>query len=179
MIDYSIYFNRFDRIEKISATFEKWHFWDKYPIIGVDIGLCPMNFLVFGERPKHLKKEQELEITAIMFSRDTNIDIYENREDYKKNSNLHMAPESIIPSGTFHPSGNPDYIQNESVIISGEVVKYDDFIDVDGDLCYKLKVKCLDYEFAVIIASEQVNKAPKIGNIIWGMFDFVGMVSVL
>ncbi len=178
MIDYDFYFNLYDEIKPMYCEFEKWHFWDSYPIMGVTMGsLMPMNILVCGKRPTHLKKWQELKVTAILFGFNDDIEIYDSPNDYYGDTKKHMAAESIIPSGTFSPRGDKDFIQNETVIITGTITEVNEFED-EGDLCYRLKVKCDCYNFAVIIAKEQIKSGePKVGGTIDGIFRVAGKVE--
>ena len=125
--------------------------------------------------PKDLKEGDYLNIKPILFMDEGKL--YKDEKDHSANSGHRMASQSIIPSGTFHPKGDPDFMQNPSVIVSGKVLSCEQFPDTDGDICLKIMAKCLSFKFCIIAAATELEWTPEVGNIIDGMFTCVGDIA--
>lgn len=80
-----------------------------------------------------------------------------------------MAPESYIPSGLFSPSGDPEFRQSPTAIISGKVTKtYEDPVQCgfdEEDTLLSMEVDGGEFD---IVLHEKRNIS--VGNIVKGVF---------
>ncbi len=94
--------------------------------------------------------------------------------DDKNSPPIRFAPESFIPSGSFHKEGASPIAE---AMFTGRIIKYENKVnDFTKNPFVWLSVKTLGGEIDIVAEKELFNKTPKVGGIITGAYWLSGRI---
>ena len=111
--------------QKLQCEKEICTWQDGWKLVRFDIGVCPLNIEFCGAARKALEeKAYNIKLFLLPGSHFLNgeSEIFRDEDEfYRERTMKTMAAESIIPSGTFSPTNNPNYCENSSVILQAKI----------------------------------------------------------
>ena len=132
----------------------------------VDIELIDKTYYVeisadiFGEVPEvESYVEAELELHSI-----GDYDLFKNEDEFMKEKEGSMAPQSIIPTGSFS-IGQEGWKKSSEIFLNGKILAVQEYDDI-----YTAEIECLNVVYYAILEKSKGRK-PEIGNIISSMFN--------
>lgn len=150
-------------------TFE----YDVPPILRVESNICPLNVTIPSALSHPVEFQMPVKINLVLFAQSLNV--YHDENDYYRHSSSRMASESIIPSGTFSPHKDTDFVQSSTAIINGKI---DDIKKKENPLTgwcyYEITISCMGNQFTIVADTDFFEKKPNEGNIISGEFWLTG-----
>lgn len=134
---------------------------------------APMNVYIDGDYPKGLKKGDALKMDLrLIFWKG---DYYNDEEQYRRESNSHMAAQSYISCGTFSPTMDPNFVESTTALINGEVVWFER-AEENGEPFYKIELKCEEYVFRVVCPDGFGELGIHNGTVLSGLFIIDGRI---
>ena len=95
--------------------------------------------------------------------------VFEDEDAFYKDKAHKMASESVIPIGTFSPSGDKEFVKTPTVLMNGRVIKtYEDPVrygfETDDVL---FSISCLGVEYDAVLHRDTIDEVCiKEGNIV-------------
>lgn len=164
--------------QKLECEKEVRDWQDGWKLVCFDIGVCPLNIELCGAEGKKLEeKAYNIKLFLLPGSQSINgaSEIFRDEEEfYRERTMKTMAAESIIPSGTFSPTNDPNYCENSSVILQAKI-KSVQKVNVDNVDLFHIVLKMQNLEFDAFFEENTLPFAQP-GNIISSVFTAIGML---
>ena len=103
--------------------------------------------------------EAELELHSI-----GDYDLFKNEDEFMEEKDGSMAPQSIIPTGSFS-IGQEGWKKSSEIFLNGKILAVQEYDDI-----YTAEIECLNVVYYAILEKSKGRK-PEIGNIISSMFN--------
>lgn len=144
--------------------------WRPGGTLEVETAVCPLTVAVPGASPAPVRMGTPCSMELTLFARD--LAVYDDADAYMEKQRGRMAPESIIPFGSFRLSGNEDEFEPEpEAEVNGlvtEVTLREN--PVHHGQYYEIGLSCLGIDFTVAADTALLPVPPQIGNILSGIF---------
>ena len=151
---------------------------DSRKLVRFDIDVCPLNIELWGAERITLE-EKAYDIKLCLLPGSQCIDgvgeiFHDEKEFYRERTMKTMAAESIIPSGTFSPTNDPNYHENSSVILQAKI-KSVKKVNVCGVNLLYIVLTMQGREFDAIF-EDGILPFAEPGNVISSVFTAVGLL---
>ena len=103
--------------------------------------------------------EAELELQPV-----GDYDLFKDEDEFMKEKEGSMAPQSIIPTGSFS-IGQEGWKKSSEVFLNGKVLTVQEYDDI-----YTAEIECLNVVYYAILEKSK-GKKPEVGNIISSLFN--------
>lgn len=114
---------------------------------------------IYGEVPEEEScVEAELELHSV-----GDYDLFKNEDEFMKEKEGSMAPQSIIPTGSFSID-QEGWKKSSEVFLNGKILAVQEY-----DAIYTAKIKCLNVVYYATLEKSKGRK-PEVGNIISSLF---------
>lgn len=150
---------------------ERWVKWGKMHKVWLLNPNVPINYAVVGEPLRGLKKQEELNVELRFLFLEG--EFFKDEAEYYRESKSNMAAESYIPSGTFSPTNDPDFVETPTVLMGGTVVDVEE-MQWQDERVFKIDLRFDDHIFRVIAQDGFGDLGIHVGNIIRGSFHVLG-----
>lgn len=150
---------------------ERWVKWGKMHKVWLLNPNVPINYAVVGEPLRGLKKHEELNVELHFLFLEG--EFFKDEAEYYRERKSHMAAESYIPSGTFSPTNDPDFVETPTVLMGGTVVGVEE-MQWQDERVIKIDLRFDGHIFRVIAQDGFGDLGIHVGNIISGFFHVLG-----
>ena len=152
---------------------------DGWQLVRFDLGICPINIDLWHAEGETFEEGKRFSLKLLLVPGSHSLtgpnEIFHDEEEYYRERTMKsMAAESIIPSGTFSPTADPNFRENASVILQAKIkgvekVKF----GKKNVLHIVLKMQGLEFD---TFFEEGVLPFAEEGNIISAAFTAVGLL---
>lgn len=134
----------------------------------------PVN--IFIDNASEYEDLQETLCNIDIYGIGSDIKVFPSEESYEE-SGLQMAPQSMIPMGTFPINDDPDFTESPHILFSGIVTEVESILPSNpDDPNYCLTIETLEFEFYLYCKLATPVEA---GNIINGVAWLFGDIALL
>ena len=152
---------------------------DGWQLVRFDLGICPINIDLWHAEGETFEegKRFSLKLLLVLGSdsvKGTNEIFHDEAEYYRECRMKSMAAESIIPSGTFSATSDPNFHENASVILQAKIKSVSKVKFGKKDVLHiVLKMEGLEFD---TFFDDGVLPFAEEGNIISAVFTAVGVL---
>ncbi len=152
---------------------------DGWQLARFDLGVCPINIDLWHAEGESFEEGKRFSLKLLLMPGAEHLngpsEIFHDEEDYYRERTMKsMAAESIIPSGTFSPSADPNFRENASVILQAKI-KSVEKVNFGEEEVLHIVLKMEGLEFDTFFDDGVLPFAEE-GNVISAAFTAVGLL---